>query len=160
MTQRSNPGKFPFTRKAVDEHCESKVKTLKKIMTLTNEGKSEFLVVTNWPICVKTTILAQKLCILEGFFKGSAEKSRFPEEVRQKKIFDLWQFSFGIFGNSPTTRRLSKKSYKLMIMIIHLMLVGRTINNQCYQTHMLDANDDLLMKNNPPLFLKNEQLIA
>ena len=41
VAHRSNPGKFPLTRKAEEEQCESKVKTFKKVRTLTDEGETE-----------------------------------------------------------------------------------------------------------------------
>ena len=41
VAHKSYPGKFPFTRKAEDEQCESKVKTSKKVKNLTVEGNTE-----------------------------------------------------------------------------------------------------------------------
>ena len=41
VVHRSNPGKFPLTRKAEDEPSESKVKTSKKVKNLTDEGITE-----------------------------------------------------------------------------------------------------------------------
>ena len=41
VAHRSNPGKFPVTRKAEEETCESKVETFKKVKKLTDVSETE-----------------------------------------------------------------------------------------------------------------------